>query len=142
MRSGGQIYTAPSGFFKAHVDTPRSDTQFGSLVVSLPCYHEGGQLIVRHAEHAVTFDWGASNGGAESIQWAAFYSDCEHEVLEVTEGHRVTLTYNLYFTPGLGDLAGNCPVMEAKSLPLLKKVQEALAQPAFMQDGKFKRNSL
>lgn len=33
-----QVYGAPSGFFKAHVDTPRSDLQFGSLVVSLPCY--------------------------------------------------------------------------------------------------------
>ncbi|KAK2016933.1 hypothetical protein LZ32DRAFT_655161 [Colletotrichum eremochloae] len=26
-------------------------------------------------------------------------SRTEHEVLEVTEGHRVTLTYNLYWTP-------------------------------------------
>jgi hypothetical protein len=31
-----QIYAAPSGFFKPHVDTPRSPLQFGSLVVSLP----------------------------------------------------------------------------------------------------------
>jgi hypothetical protein len=35
-----QIYSAPSGFFKSHVDTPRSE--FGSLVVALPCRHEGG----------------------------------------------------------------------------------------------------
>lgn len=37
----------PSGRFKPHVDTPRSETQFASLVVCLPCAHEGGQLVVR-----------------------------------------------------------------------------------------------
>lgn len=46
------IYSAPSGFFKSHVGTPRSESQFGSLVVSLPCRHEGGQLTVRHASPA------------------------------------------------------------------------------------------
>jgi hypothetical protein len=35
------VYSAPSGFFKAHVDTPRGETQYGSLVVSLPVDHEG-----------------------------------------------------------------------------------------------------
>jgi hypothetical protein len=31
-----QIYSGPGGKFKAHVDTPRGATQFGSLVVCLP----------------------------------------------------------------------------------------------------------
>lgn len=35
------IYSAPSGKFKAHVDTPRGPTQFGSLVVCLPYPHQG-----------------------------------------------------------------------------------------------------
>ncbi|KAJ9637854.1 hypothetical protein H2199_007349 [Coniosporium tulheliwenetii] len=34
------IYSGPSGKFKPHVDTPRSEIQFGSLVVCLPCAHE------------------------------------------------------------------------------------------------------
>jgi hypothetical protein len=34
--------------------------------------------------------------GDQSIQWAAFYSDCEHEVKEVKTGHRITLAYRLY----------------------------------------------
>lgn len=29
-------------------DTPRSEDQFGSLVVCLPVPHEGGSLVVRH----------------------------------------------------------------------------------------------
>ncbi|KAF2275872.1 uncharacterized protein EI97DRAFT_474463 [Westerdykella ornata] len=132
------IYSALSGFFKTHVDTPRSETQFGSLVVSLPCHHEGGQLVVRHAGNSLTFDWGNSGSGGKtstSIQWAAFYSDCEHEVLEVTEGHRVTLTYNLYYAPGVGDLAVNSPAMDVKTLPLYKKLQDALRDRSFMTEG-------
>lgn len=35
------VYSAPSGKFKAHVDTPRDAKQFGSLVVCLPVAHEG-----------------------------------------------------------------------------------------------------
>ena len=39
------VYSAPSGKFKAHVDTPRSEKQFGSLVVCLPVAHEGLLLL-------------------------------------------------------------------------------------------------
>ena len=36
-------YLGPGSFFKTHVDTPRSDKMFGSLVVVLPTRHaEGG----------------------------------------------------------------------------------------------------
>lgn len=35
------VYSAPAGQFKPHVDTPRGFTQFGSLVVCLPNPHEG-----------------------------------------------------------------------------------------------------
>ena len=38
------IYSAPSGKFKAHVDTPRGPNQFGSLVVCLPYTHQGNNL--------------------------------------------------------------------------------------------------
>lgn len=131
-----QIYAAPSGFFKSHVDTPRSPSQFGSLVVALPCEHKGGQLVVRHAGISKTFDWG-KDAPNSAIQWAAFYSDCEHEVLQVTEGHRITLTYNLYHTPGVGDLAGPHTPMDVTSLPLFRYVEEALQTPAFMPNGEF-----
>lgn len=35
------VYSGPSGRFKAHVDTPRSDKQIGSLVVCFPSPFEG-----------------------------------------------------------------------------------------------------
>lgn len=117
------------------MDTPRAETQFGSLVVCLAYHHEGGQLVIRHAEHETKFDWGASTKDASSVQWAAFYSDCEHEVLEVTEGHRITLTYNLYCAPGVGDLTGHNPIMDVKSLPVYHKIKELLAKQDFMPNG-------
>jgi hypothetical protein len=52
-----QIYFGPSGRFQPHVDTPRSQHQFGSLVVCLPVEHEGGQLKVRYKGKEFTFDW-------------------------------------------------------------------------------------
>ena len=87
------VYSAPGGKFKPHVDTPRSTSQIGSLVVALPVTHEGGELAVRFAGKEMVFDWSSNAEDEETvISWAAFYSDCEHEVFEVTSGHRVTLT--------------------------------------------------
>lgn len=132
------MYSAPSGRFKAHVDTPRTESQLGSLVVVLPLDHEGGQLVVRNAGIASTFD--ASKSAAINtepvIKWAAFYSDCEHEVLEVTSGHRVTLTYNLFVTRGTGHLAGNASALESTSLPLHSALKTALANPEWLPKGR------
>lgn len=72
------VYSAPGGHFKPHVDTPRSDKQVGSLVVALPLEHQGmysransslsaltcssgGELVVRHGSKPdrkeQVFDW-------------------------------------------------------------------------------------
>lgn len=112
--------------FKAHVDTPRSSDQFGSLVVSLPLSHKGGALEVRHQGKTVTFDWSSPTDTTEapSIKWAAFYSDCEHEVLEVTEGHRLTLTYNLYIVRGNGFLGGHASALDPTTLPLYNTIRD------------------
>lgn len=101
------------GFFKSHVDTPRGGSMFGSLVVCLPSEFTGGDFEVEHDGQKHVFAWGNSGGqggsGSETeskaaagtssqpptVRWCAFYSDCRHEVLEVTSGHRVTLTYLL-----------------------------------------------
>ncbi|KAI5360171.1 putative prolyl 4-hydroxylase alpha subunit, Fe(2+) 2OG dioxygenase domain-containing protein [Septoria linicola] len=126
------IYSAPSGKFMAHVDTPRSESQLGSLVVSLPVNHLGGELVVRNAGNEVTFDWSEF----QDLNWAAFYSDCEHEVLEVEAGHRLTLTYNLYVTRGLGHLAGTASGLDATTLPLYKSLSTALENPGFLRRGR------
>lgn len=128
-----QVYSGPDGLFQKHVDTPRSKTQIGSLVVCLPSAFKGGRLIVRHHGNAVDFDWSAHSDSV--IQWAAFYSDCEHEIKEVTEGHRVTLTYNLFVTDsGCGSIPRNVNI-DPKTLPLYQLLRDLLAEPGFMKEG-------
>ncbi|KAJ3331457.1 hypothetical protein HDU76_003153 [Blyttiomyces sp. JEL0837] len=87
----------PGGFFKSHLDTPRSVGHFGSLVVCLPTRLKGGELVLREAQTSVekVVDWSTDEPDSV-LKWVAFLGSVEHEVLEVKEGYRVTLTYNLY----------------------------------------------
>jgi hypothetical protein len=55
----------PACSFTPHVETSHSDLWIGSLVVCLPCAHEGGQLVVRHGGHSTTIDW---SGSATDVQ--------------------------------------------------------------------------
>ncbi|KAJ3308483.1 hypothetical protein HDU76_003955 [Blyttiomyces sp. JEL0837] len=87
----------PGGFFKTHVDTPQGVGHFGSLVVCLPTTLKGGQLVLREPVTGVekVVDW-STDEPSSIIKWLAFLDSVEHEVLEVREGYRVTLTYNLH----------------------------------------------
>ena len=63
--------------------------------------------------------------------WAAFFSDLEHEVLLVTSGYRVTLTYNLYYS------APSIPtqLFDVTTIGLYQELSSALQTPHFMRDG-------
>ncbi|KAL8855828.1 MAG: hypothetical protein Q9178_007543 [Gyalolechia marmorata] len=131
------VYSAPSGMFKPHVDTPRGATQFGSLVVCLPYRDQGGALRISHGQEShkqeTIFDWG---GQDSMIEWAAFYSDCEHEVKEVIAGHRITLTYNLYVHEQLGGIFRNPSPVHNDSFTLYGRAKEALSNPDFFPKGR------
>ena len=70
----------------------------GSLVIIYPIAHEGGELVLRHEDNEWKFDANSLTSAqpSPSLAYVAFYSDIEHEVLKVTSGRRVTVTYNLY----------------------------------------------
>ncbi|XP_065913973.1 uncharacterized protein [Dysidea avara] len=119
---------APGGFFKPHVDTPRSGQMFGSLVVCLPTQFSGGELVVRHKKKEIKYDW--SSPPFNGLQWAAFFSDIEHEVLPITEGYRVTLTYNLYYGTNPSRL-----LIDITTNPFYRTLHAALSHPIFMRDG-------
>ncbi|GAQ90735.1 hypothetical protein KFL_006780060 [Klebsormidium nitens] len=130
-----ELYTLnvyrPGDFFKAHVDTPKGEAMFGSLVVCLPSAYTGGQLHVRHRLADATFDWAERSG--DTIQWVALYSDCEHEITEVTSGNRITLTYNLF-----ADVSAKSPLAAAvdwSALPLYRALQSALGRANFLPAG-------
>src|SRR6266851_5406152 len=79
--------------FLAHQDSEKDDSMVGTLVVTLPSSYAGGELMVGHNE-----EWKAYRGSKTALSLVAFYADCRHEVLKVTSGYRITLTYNLLRT--------------------------------------------
>lgn len=83
------------GQFAPHRDTEKVPGMFGSLIVSLPSKHEGGELIVRHGGRGEHIDFAAAQTNLLSIPYAAFFADCEHEVRPVTSGRRLCLAYHL-----------------------------------------------
>lgn len=83
-------------FFKPHRDSEKVNGMFATLVIQLPSFYKGGQLIVRHDGKIKTSDFSSTNSNNSfDTFFTAFYCDCEHEVLKVTDGYRVCLVYNL-----------------------------------------------
>ena len=67
---------------------------------------------------------------SDDVEWAGFYSDCEHEVSEVKSGHPITLTYNLYSCP-----SGGPHVIRPDTLPIARKLHRILASETFLSPG-------
>lgn len=86
------------GFFAEHRDTEKVPGMVATLTLSLPTSGSGGELAVRHGDRETVFDLAAEE--PSELSFAAFYSDCPHEVRPVTEGHRVSLVYNLSLDSG------------------------------------------
>ena len=80
-------------FFRSHQDSEKAPGMFGTLVICLPSLHEGGLLKLQHNGKEVQFN--ASTNSEFGSSWAAWFSDVFHEVLPVTRGYRLVLTYNL-----------------------------------------------
>ncbi len=93
------VYTR-DGFFLTHRDTEKVEGMFGTLVLTLPSAHRGGELRVRHSGREVTVD----TSGTEIAELASvtFYANCEHEAATIREGHRICLVYNLIQKRGKG----------------------------------------
>ncbi len=120
------------------INTPRSSSMIGSLVVVLPTSHEGGSLILRDAGKEWSFDsaQAVKSGSTSSAAFVAFFSDVEHEVTTVTSGYRVTLTYNLY----LKDAPNTSISVQVSAYDKVEsQIKEALAahlkDPAFLPKG-------
>jgi hypothetical protein len=89
-------------FFLPHQDSQKHDAMIGTLVVSLPSSHTGGELVIEHGGTSVTYQ-----ASSTEVAVAAFYADCRHQVKPVRSGHRVTFTYNLLLD---SDPAGDAPL--------------------------------
>ncbi|RUS17055.1 hypothetical protein BC937DRAFT_90475 [Endogone sp. FLAS-F59071] len=126
----------PGGHFKSHVDTPRDGGMFGSLVVCLPVEFEGGELLVHHNLTKRTFDWSSKHAYKDvQIQWAAFFSDCEHSISPVTSGYRLTLTYNLYAIDDDRNIGDSISGFGLESEAFYQTLSTAITDPHFMING-------
>src|SRR5918993_1875549 len=116
------------GFFVGHRDTEKTPGMFATLVVALPSSFAGGELVIRHKGREVRLDLRCDDPAEAAF--AAFYADCVHEVLPVTEGCRLSLVYNLVRrgrgrTPEPPDYAGE----RARVAALLQAWRDAKGRP-------------
>ena len=97
------------GHFKKHRDTEKERGMFGTLIIQLPSIYTGGELIVYGSRGAqFKYDFGQANGkSGYSVHYAAFISDLEHKILEVTSGNKLVLIYNLCCENGIGHISLN-----------------------------------
>jgi hypothetical protein len=86
--------------------------------------------------------WLFDTAAPTSIVIAAFFSDVEHDVQPVTSGHRVTLTYNLYFEGervSTKHLVSGFPSfpqeLEENEKVLRSRFESLLKNPEFLPDG-------
>ena len=110
----------------------------GSLVVIYPAPHEGGELVLRPKGQEWKFDAKTLTASqpSPSLAYVVFYSDIEHEVLEVTSGRRVTVTYNLYPVDPALRPEGSAVTPNARRAPKLQTLlQGLLKSPELLPDG-------
>ena len=110
----------------------------GSLVIVYPTPHQGGELVLRHKDCEWTVDANTLNFSqpSPSIAYVAFYSDIEHEVLKVSSGCRVTLTYNLYLVDPTPSAQVPSVVPNLRDISNLQStLHKLLSSPEFLPEG-------
>lgn len=107
----------------------------GSLVVVYPTAHEGGEFVLRHEDEERKLDIKCLRHSA-SLAFVAFYNDIEREVLKVTSGYRVAVTYNLYLVNPAFDLRAAAAAPKVRSISRLRTALHGLLErPEFMPNG-------
>lgn len=110
-------------FFLPHQDSEKHDAMVGTLVVSLPSAHSGGELVIDHSGETRSY-----RASKEELTLVAFYADCRHQVTPVKTGYRLTITFNL--------LADQIPAAEASpAAELAHCLTEHFTTPATSRYG-------
>ena len=108
---------------------------FGSLVIVYPAPHSGGGLVLRHGGSEWTVDSSRMLADQQkpTLAYIAFFGDVEHEVLEVTSGYRITVTYNLYSTQA--SVSRQPARSSTFARELATAMQSLLDDPTFLPEG-------
>jgi len=116
--------TGKGDFFNLpHKETPRNKNVVGTLLIVLPTRHEGGQLVLRQGGKEWTLDFADVFATATEplVCFVAFFGEVEHQVLPITSGYQVTLTYNLYGKTSY-------PNVSSIPTPLHERIKKALVE--------------
>lgn len=117
---------------------PEVQTCSGRSWSSTLLYTREGELIFRHGDHERKFHANSLTASqtSPSLAYVAFYSDIEHEVLKVTGGRRVTVTYNLYLVDPTSKVGARVGIPNFKGVSNLQAtLQGLLKSPEFLSEG-------
>ncbi len=118
-------------FFVTHQDSEKDDSMVATLVVTLPSDHTGGELVIEHRGQRAEY-----RGSKVAVSLVAFYADCHHQVLPVTTGNRITLTYNLLLTGDDSATAQNATDQDTLAGELAACLDEHFATPITLSYGR------
>ena len=118
------ICSGMESYYRGHAEC--SGDVIGNLVVCLPSQFMGGNLIAHHNDQKIEFKW--SSASNEAIQWAALFGGAKYEILPVTSGYCVTLTYKIYTSKK------RLPIIPP-GCPFYQTLENALRTPHFMREG-------
>ena len=131
-------------FFKAHKDTEKVPGMFGTLVICLSSYHEGGDVCLSHCGQNVIFD--TSSTSRFDLSALSWYADVTHEFKPLTSGYRLVLTYNLVQDLSLVKPSANLMMKTKKRLKSLLATWQSdyshQEQLIYILDHKYTGNSL
>ncbi|XP_063693304.1 uncharacterized protein LOC134825097 [Bolinopsis microptera] len=77
-----------------HKDMENEYNMFGTLIVQLPSVFTGGNFVVKHLQSSRAIE-NSCVGSSTHCKFVAHYSNCPHELDEVTSGYRAVLIYSL-----------------------------------------------
>lgn len=111
----------------------------GTLVISLPSKHEGGEVHLSHSRSRHAF--ATSKFSSFDLTALAWYSDVTHEIKPISSGHRLVITYNLLQQGGTHPSPGLFIEQQAQLRGLLQKWTSA-ARIIYRLDHKYSESSL
>ncbi|WP_234996118.1 hypothetical protein [Pseudobacteriovorax antillogorgiicola] len=117
-----------SCFFDFHQDSEKEDGMIATLSIILPTTYRGGELVIDYQGH--TESLGSCNyskyGREPSLQYVAFYADCQHKINKLSYGYRLALTFNLILEHGKEQKSERVSGGLAKSLDSYFSAQHAV----------------
>lgn len=130
-------------FFRPHKDSEKAPGMIGTLVISLPSKHDGGEVHLSHSNRRHVF--ATSNFSSFDLTALAWYSDVTHEIKPLSSGYRLVITYNLLQQRGSPPSAGMFIEQQAQLQTLLQKWASALQSKTkviYRLDHKYSQSSL